>query len=56
MVVLFITTIVVAIDPPNVTTAPLLNPVPLIVTVVPPLSEPLAGETDVTVGGSGGLA
>ena len=49
MVVLFTTAMVVAMDPPKVTIAPLLNPAPLMVTLVPPLSEPAAGETDVTV-------
>ena len=40
-------------DPPNDTVASLLNPVPEIVTDVPPALGPLFGVTEVTVGGGG---
>ena len=36
---------------PNVTVDALVNPVPVIVTAVPPVAGPLAGEMLVTVGG-----
>ena len=36
---------------PNVTVAPVANPVPVIVTAVPPAGGPVLGETLVTVGG-----
>jgi hypothetical protein len=36
---------------PIVTVAPLMNPVPLIFTEVPPAVEPAAGSTASTVGG-----
>ena len=41
----------VAAVPPKVTVAPDANPVPMIVTAVPPLFEPLVGEIDVGAGG-----
>ena len=37
---------------PNVTVAPETNPVPVIVTAVPPFADPLLGEAPVTVGGA----
>ena len=37
-------------DPPNEAVTPLWNPVPAIVTEVPPAAGPLVGATDVTVG------
>ena len=42
----------VAAAPPNVAPAPAWKPVPVIVTVVPPAVGPIAGLTDVTVGGA----
>lgn len=45
-------TTLVAADPPTVTVAPDTNPVPVIVTTVPPAVEPLTGDTEVTVGGA----
>ena len=48
------TTILVAAVPPNVTPAPAWNPVPVIVTAVPPLVGPLVGDTELTVGVGGG--
>ena len=44
------TVTLVAAVPPNVTVAPLKNPVPVIVTDVPPLVLPEVGEIAVTVG------
>jgi len=38
--------------PPKVTVAPGTNPVPVMVTTVPPAVDPLSGEISVTVGGS----
>ena len=35
---------------PKVTVAPVRNPVPVIVTEVPPSSAPVVGETELTVG------
>lgn len=49
--VLLTTFTFVAAAPPNVTFAPAKNPVPVIVTEVPPLVEPETGEIAVTVGG-----
>src|SRR5579862_8717355 len=40
----------VALAVPNVTVSPVLNPVPVIVTLVPPAVGPVGGDTDVTVG------
>jgi len=40
----------VSADPPNETVAPLWNPVPAMLTEVPPALGPLVGVTDVTVG------
>jgi hypothetical protein len=37
--------------PPKVTVAPVVNPLPVIVTEVPPLVTPSAGSTKVTTGG-----
>ena len=39
--------------PPNETLAPLANPVPLIVTAVPPAVDPDVGAIAVTVGATG---
>ena len=47
---LLTTTTDVAAFPPNVTVAPGRKPVPVIVTLVPPPWDPLAGTTKVTVG------
>ena len=41
--------------PPKVTSTPLINPVPVIVTEVPPASAPLEAVTKVTVGVASGL-
>ena len=59
MVVAYFPGVAVAVAagaPPKVTTAPQRNPLPLIMTRVPPLSEPLFGEIPVTDGGPGGFA
>jgi hypothetical protein len=40
----------VAALPPKLTVTPVKNPVPVMVTAVPPAGRPLAVETDVTVG------
>jgi hypothetical protein len=55
MVVALTTVTLVANAPPRVTTAGLENPVPVMVTAVPPWTGPLAGEIAVTVwaGGAG---
>jgi hypothetical protein len=50
IVVPLTTTTFVAAVPPNVTVAPEVKPVPVIVTAVPPPTGPLIGETLVTVG------
>jgi hypothetical protein len=50
IVVLFRTTTFVAADEPNVTVAPATKFVPKIVTAVPPVTDPLLGDTLVTVG------
>jgi len=50
MVVLFVTTTLVAAVAPNVTVAPVAKFVPVMVTPVPPAVGPLFGETLVTVG------
>ncbi len=42
----------VQVAPPTVTVAPVSKFSPVIVMVVPPASEPDAGDADVTVGGS----
>ena len=53
--VALVTTTFVAAVPPNVTTAPAWNPLPVIVTAVPPAVGPDEGDTPVTVGaGAGG--
>jgi hypothetical protein len=44
-VLVFVVTLVAAV-PPNVTVAPPANPVPRIVTTVPPFTVPVVGETD----------
>jgi hypothetical protein len=44
------TTTPVADSDPNFTVAPVMNPVPEIVTVVPPVVGPVVGESAVTVG------
>jgi hypothetical protein len=49
-VLFFTTTTPVAAVPPNFTVAPARKPVPVIVTEVPPLTVPLLGEIEVTVG------
>jgi hypothetical protein len=51
IVVLLTTFTLVAAAPPNVTFAPAKNPVPVMVTEVPPLAGPETGEIAVTVGG-----
>lgn len=50
IVVLSTTVTLVALLPPNVTVAPLTNPVPVTVAEVPPLAGPEVGLTAVTVG------
>ena len=50
MVVLLTTVTPVAAVPPRLTVAPDKKPVPVIVTAVPPLTEPEVGEIDVTLG------
>ena len=50
--VAFTNTTLVAADPPIVTVAPVMKPVPVIVTGVPPSVEPDDGDTAVTVGGT----
>jgi hypothetical protein len=50
MVVLFTTTTLVAAVPPNVTVAPVVKFVPVIVTAVPPAVDPVFGLTLLTVG------
>jgi hypothetical protein len=50
IVVLFTTTTLVAAVPPNVTVAPEAKFVPVIVTAVPPLVDPVFGDTLLTVG------
>ena len=52
IVVLFTTATFVAAAPPNVTVAPVAKFVPVIVTAVPPVVDPLFGLTLVTVGGA----
>jgi hypothetical protein len=52
IVVLFVTTTLVAAVPPNVTVAPEAKFVPVIVTAVPPATGPVLGDTLVTVGGA----
>jgi hypothetical protein len=48
--VLFTTVAAVAAVPPTLTVAPAWNPVPVMVTAVPPLIVPEFGEMEVTVG------
>jgi len=50
IVVLFTTVTAAAKVPPSFTAAPTRNPVPRMVTAVPPLMVPLLGEIEVTVG------
>ena len=50
MLVLLTTVTPVAAVPPRLTVAPDKKPVPVIVTAVPPLTEPEAGEIELTVG------
>jgi hypothetical protein len=52
IVVLLVTTTLVAAVPANVTVAPVAKFVPVIVTAVPPAAVPLFGLTLVTVGGA----
>ena len=52
MVVSLTTLTPVAAVPPKVTVAPVTKFVPVMVTAVPPVSGPLVGSTDVTVGGA----
>jgi hypothetical protein len=52
MVVLFTNTTLLAAALPNVTVAPAAKFVPVIVTAVPPASDPLFGATLLTVGGA----
>jgi len=59
IVVLFVTVTLVPRTLPKLTVAPAAKPVPVIVTLVPPLLVPVFGETDATVGapeGGGGVA
>jgi hypothetical protein len=49
---LFTTLTFVAAVPPNVTVAPVIKFVPVIVTGVPPAVDPLFGETLLTVAGA----
>ena len=42
-------------EPPNDAVAPVLKPVPAIVTLVPPVDVPLFGDTEVIAGGGGGV-
>ena len=42
--------ILVAATPPKVTFIPAINPVPVIVTAVPPEDKPLTGVRELTVG------
>jgi hypothetical protein len=51
MVVLLTTATLVAGAPPNVTVAPAAKFIPVIVTAVPPVVEPVFGDTPLTVGG-----
>jgi len=50
MVVLFTTATLVAAVAPNITVAPATKFVPVIVTAVPPVVDPLLGLTPLTVG------
>jgi hypothetical protein len=52
IVVLFVTTTLVAAVPPNVTVAPEAKFAPVSVTAVPPATGPVFGDTLVTVGGA----
>ena len=52
MVVPFTTTTLVAVAAPNVTVAPAMKFVPVIVTGVPPAVDPVFGDTLLTVGGA----
>ena len=52
IVVEFRTLTDVSAVPPNVTVAPVWNPVPVIVTLVPPSDGPLAGEAEAGAGGA----
>jgi hypothetical protein len=54
IVVAFTTVTPVAGVPPMVTVAPATNPVPLMVTLVPPAVVPLVGAIAVTVGAGSG--
>ena len=54
MLVLLITTTLVAAVPPMITAVALMKFVPVMVTGVPPRVVPLVGEIDMTVGGEGG--
>ncbi len=45
----------VSAEPPNETVAPLWNPLPAMVTAVPPVPRPLVGATPLTVGGGAGV-
>ena len=40
----------IAASPSNLTVAPVMNPVPVMVTLVPPTVLPVAGDSEVTVG------
>jgi hypothetical protein len=46
--------VIVALTPPKSTVVASLNPLPVIVTLVPPAAGPLAGEIAVTCGGVAG--
>jgi hypothetical protein len=51
IVVAFTTVTPVAAVPPNVTVAPAVKPVPVIVALVPPAAGPEVGAIELTVGG-----
>ena len=50
IMVVLVTAVTVAADPPNVTVAPVRKPVPLIVTDVPPAGDPPEGNAEVGLG------
>ena len=55
MLVGLVTDTDVAVSDPNFTVAPVTNPEPMTVTVVPPLVDPEVGFSDVTVGAGASL-
>ena len=52
VIVVGLTVATVRADPPKETVAPLWNPLPVRVTLLPPTAGPLVGVTELTVGGS----